>query len=156
MASYQTVGADVIPSFLVTTPWQVKLAKVMFDETGDTALKSFFGAQGWNTGLINKLNKLMTAPILSGANRHLYMRANAGVSDAVVDSFLAHISEYEGRDVDEGPFAALDRLLESITKGSEGIGGTAKAFPVVLLILAAGTAGYLILAGKKGTKLTPF
>ncbi len=78
---------------LFETPWEVPLAKLIFQDTGDPALKSFFGAQGWNTGLIDTLNKLYNATqtqgvLLPGADPVLYMSANAGVSEAVVSSFL--------------------------------------------------------------------
>jgi hypothetical protein len=77
---------------LFETPWEVPLAKLVFQDTGDPALKSFFGAQGWNTSLIDNLNKFyndtQTGVLLPGADPVLYMSANAGVSEAVVNSFL--------------------------------------------------------------------
>jgi len=77
--------------FLTETPWQVKAAKTIFDKTGDSSLKSFFGAQGWNTGLVDKLNKLSSDILTTGADRALYMRANANTTDAIVSAFIDYM-----------------------------------------------------------------
>ena len=150
------MSGDVLPSSFTTTPWQCRLAEEMFTETGDKALKSFFGAQGWNTSLIDDLNKFSKAELLPGADRITYMKANAKVSEEVVRSFLDNISDYAGKDVKEGIGNFLNNLLNAAENAGNGIGDSAKILPVILGILAVGVAGYLIYAGKKGTKLTPF
>lgn len=146
---------DVLPAFLTTTPWQVNLAKKMFDETGDSSLKSFFGAQGWNTGLIDNLNKLSKDTLLPGADLVTYMTANSNVSSSIVNSFLSNIATYEGQDVKEGPGEAVEKVLEAGESAASGIGETAKFLPVIIGLLAVGVTGYLIYAGRKGVKLTP-
>jgi len=54
---------------------------------------------------------------------------------------------------------APGELVETATKiakgAGEGVEKTTKTIPVVLFVLAAGVAGYLIFAGRKGTKLIP-
>jgi hypothetical protein len=147
---------DALPGFLTTTPWQCKLAEAMFNDTGDTTLKSFFGAQGWNVSLIDDLHKFSKADLLPGADRVTYMKANVNVSEEVVNSFLNHIAEYEGSNVKEGIGNFVNNILNAAENAGKGIGDTAKSLPVIVGILAIGVAGYLIFAGKKGTKLTPF
>ena len=154
---------DLLPSFLTTTPWQVKLAQAIFNDTGDKKLKSFFGAQGWNTGLIDKMYTLSKKSLLSGASMDIYIKGNANVELPTAQSFMKHLSEFLGKDVKEGIAADLDTLLSKAVKATgnvlEGAGDTAKTasytVPLVLLVLAGGVAGYLIFAGKKGVKLTP-
>jgi hypothetical protein len=48
------------------------------------------------------------------------------------------------------------KALEATGKTVETVPGAAKTLPVVFIILAGGVAAYLVFAGKKGTKLTPF
>jgi len=48
---------------------------------------------------------------------------------------------------------------KAVTGAGEAVGaapGIIKALPVILIILAGGVAAYLLFAGRKGTKLTPF
>ena len=78
MASYTAFGD--LPTSLTTTPWQCLLAEKIYNDTGDGALKSFFGAQGWNTSLIDKMTGLSKVSLLPGADPVLYISANAGVS----------------------------------------------------------------------------
>lgn len=63
-------------------------------------------------------------------------------------------------------FNYVKRLLNDFEQGVRGvtslpgqvsttIGKTGSAIPIVLGVLAVGVAGYFLLAGKKGTKLTP-
>jgi hypothetical protein len=95
MPSYH-LGADAsltLARLLTGNPWQVQIAKKIFAETGDPALKSFWGTQGWNTGLMNKLRKLSADTLLPGADRVLYMSANSGASENVVVSFLSYEGE---------------------------------------------------------------
>ena len=146
MSSYEIMGD--LPAILTTTPWQSRLAEKIYADTGDSAVKSFFGPQGWNASLIDKMNTLYKADILPGADRELYIKSNAGVSDAVAESFMKNISLFEGQSVKEGPAATVENVLE-------GIGSTAKTLPAILWLLAAGIAGYFLLAGKHGVKLTP-
>jgi len=49
----------------------------------------------------------------------------------------------------------VEKIVTAVEKTAEGVGSSASALPVILLILAAGVAGYLVLAGKHGVKLTP-
>lgn len=48
---------------------------------------------------------------------------------------------------------AAGNIIEDAPGTVKGIGGV---LPVVLIVLAGGVAAYLVFAGKKGTKLTPF
>jgi hypothetical protein len=113
MASY---GADdlknfwnnIIPTSLTVTPWEVKLAKKIFADTGDTKLKSIAGAQGWNTVYIDRLNKLSKDKLLPGANRWIYMNSNGPATDEICQSFFNHIND---PDIKEKPFSITGILV---------------------------------------------
>jgi hypothetical protein len=89
-----------------------------------------------------------------------YVADNAEVSQSVVNSFIKNLPKYQGRDVKEGLAAGIDTALQKIASLIGGAGravlNTANTIPIVLGILAIGIAAYLIFAGRKGTKLTPF
>jgi hypothetical protein len=129
MSSYDTLFGFS----LTDTPWQCKIAKVLFDETGDESLKSLFGAQGWNTGLIDKLNRYSKNDLLPGADRTLYMTSNTGASEKVVASFLDHIEEYQGQDVREGIGATIDDLITGAKKSLDQLPGILKYLPVIVI-----------------------
>jgi len=155
MASYTQYMGVEFPAVFTTTPWQAHLAEKIFSETGDSAVKSFFGPQGWNASLIDKMYKLSKDDLLPGADPVLYISTNAGVTLRVAKSFLNNLPEYEGKSVKEGAGAMVEKIVTAVEKTVEGVGSSASALPVILLILAAGVAGYLVLAGKHGVKLTP-
>lgn len=46
------------------------------------------------------------------------------------------------------------KVFGSASDALEAVGKTAKTIPVVIFLLAAGVAGYLVLAGRKGVDLT--
>lgn len=70
--------------------WQEKLAAKMYADTGEKALKSFFGPGGWNTGLVNKINGAYSDAVskgFTGAMLDIYVSGKTGVSTALVQSF---------------------------------------------------------------------
>ena len=146
-----------------TKVWQERLAEAIFAETGDPKMKSVWSMRSlvWNTGLIDKMyNLLKTKQWLPGADRALAISANCGVSVETATSFLDNLSEYVGKDVKSGPVYELEKLLKAAADAAgdlfKGAGGTAKAAPTILIILALGVGAYLVFAGRKGVKLTPF
>lgn len=145
---------------LTTTPWQVKLAQKIFEETGEPKMKNWWGwnsAQGWNVSLINRMVKHSKASLLSGAKMDIYLKANAGVSLEAAQSFIRNLSAFVGKDVREGIGAAVATALEKTIQGAgETAEAVPKVVPLVLVVLAGGIAAYLTFAGKKGTKLTPW
>jgi hypothetical protein len=148
-----TYGADdfknfwnnILPSSLTVTPWQCKIAKAIFDKTGDRKLKSWGGAQGWNVWIINKMLQAYAS------NKNI--AKEAGVSNAVAEAFIQKLPDYQGIDVPEGP---ADMTADAIRRFLNSANATTEAVPVVLVVLAVGVAAYLLYAGKAGTKLTPF
>lgn len=50
----------------------------------------------------------------------------------------------------------VEKTIGAVGTAVTGVAETAKALPIVLVILGLGVGGYLIFAGRKGTKLTPF
>jgi len=146
-----------------TKVWQESIAEKMFSETGDPKLKSIWSMKSlvWNTGLIDKMYHLLkTKEWLPGADRVLAIAASCNISKETAASFLDNLSEYVGRDVKSGPVYELEKILKAAADATgdlfEGAGATAKNLPLIVTILAAGVAAYLIFAGKKGVKLTPF
>lgn len=162
MATYgtETLGIDLIPKAITGLTWQAQLASRIFDETGDKTVKSMWGEHNWNVSLINKLNKLYAKVLLPGADRVLSMTSSSGVNKEVVISFVKNIEDFRSKESTPSLLSLTGKLAENVTTGigdiAAGAGGTAKKFPSVLVILSLGVAGYLIFAGRKGTKLTPF
>jgi len=150
MSSY--LGDQGPVPILDTTPWQVHLAEKMYSETGDPKLKSFFGSQGWNTGIIDKLFALTKKEWLPGADIVLGMSANTGLTQETAKSFLKNYPDYVGKDVIEGPFAEIEKMF---TKTVQSTGAVAEKLPLILMLLAVGVTGYLIFAGKAGVGLIP-
>jgi len=147
----QSYGVELIPSSLTTTPWQVRVAKFVFDQTGDKKFKSVLGPQGWNKDLVDKLNNLFIADIARGADRVLYMSANSGVSQASVNAFIRAKNDPQiNKDVREGPAADLLDFIRGVYKIPIQ---TTKAIPWMLIILAGGVAAYFVFMGKQGAKL---
>jgi len=150
MSSY--MGFDIVPD-IFTNPWQVVLARKIFKDTGDNRLKSFFGAQGWNTDLMDKLVKLSSDPLMHGANRWTYMNANAKVTDSICKSFFNHIKD---PDVIDSPsfIGEISGSIIEFLKGTARLPGKAgEALPLILVILAGGVAAYFVFMGKSGKKV---
>jgi hypothetical protein len=162
MATYgnDSLGFDPIPVAITGLTWQAQLASKIFDETGDKAVKSFWGEHYWNVNLINKLNELYVKPLLPGADKVLSMSASASVSKEIVQAFIKNIEQFRGIEKTPSLIKTVGDVTQKIAEGigntAEGAGEGAKKIPTVLIILSLGIAGYLIYAGKKGTKLTPF
>jgi len=162
MASYgnESLGLDIIPSSITGMSWRAQLAAKIYEETADGKMKAFFGEHGWNTGIINKMIYQAAKTLVSGADKILAMSASVGVSEPVANSFYKNIAEFAGKDPTASLFTTTGELLKKLASGvgdlGEGAGKTALTLPLVLVILAAGVSGYLVFAGKKGTKLTPF
>lgn len=107
MATYreQPLGFEWIPTSLTTTPWQVMLAKRMFAETADGKLKSFFGAQGWNVDLIDRLNAVYLSPkykTLSEYDKMGYLVKEGKITNEIAYSFLNHINDPDLKDKKSG------------------------------------------------------
>ncbi|CAK0779567.1 hypothetical protein CCP2SC5_920004 [Azospirillaceae bacterium] len=146
------MGFDIIPD-LFTNPWQVVLAKKIFRDTGDNRLKSISGAQGWDTDLIDKLVRLASDPLLPGANRWVYMNANANVTDTICRSFFNHVKD---PDVIDSPSFIGDvaASIRDFLKGTSKLPGkAAEALPLILVILAGGIAAYFVFMGRGGKKV---
>lgn len=161
MSTYDMLGIGVLNPD--TKVWQESIAEKMFSETGDPKLKSIWSMKSlvWNIGLIDKMyNLLKTKQWLPGADRALAISANCGVSVETAESFLDNLSEYVGKDIKSGPVYELEKILKAAAEAVgdlfKGAGSTAKAAPTILMILALGVGAYLIFAGRKGVKLTPF
>jgi hypothetical protein len=153
MASYgaddiQNVWNNLIPSSLTVTPWQCKLAEAIYIKTVDPKLKSWGGAQGWNTWIIDQMNKayLVMPTVDNIVNK-------TKVSPAIAQAFIEYYPSYAGSDVREGIVAAG---IDAVTGGFKAAPKLANSLPLIVGILAVGIAGYFIFAGKAGTKLTPF
>jgi hypothetical protein len=161
MASFQPLGFSI---GLQDVKWEELLAMKIFDETGDSVVKNSIltswipGWGTWDVQLIDSLNKLSTDSLLPGADQALYLSANGGVSLAVAQSFLKNVDMFRGT-MTPGAISVAKTLVSKFSQGAGnivgGAGDTAKSLPIVLIVLAAGVAGYLIFAGKKGVKLTP-
>lgn len=167
MASFETLGIDILPAVLTGTSWRAQLAAKIYEETGDKKMKAFsigfitpIGEHGWNTGIIDKMIYQAAKPLLPGADKITAMSANTGVSGAVASSFYKNIDYYAGKDPTASLYSTTGELLQKIAQGmgdlGAGVGKTAISLPTALTILAIGVGGYLIFAGKKGVKLTPF
>lgn len=161
MSTYTTFnGYDPTPTVLTGLSWQAQLAARIYDETGDKSVKAFFGEHGWDTALINNLNTWYSREILPGADRALMMATNANVKKEVAQSFIRNIDKYRSVERTPSIISVISDVATQAAKAvgnvTEGVGKGATAVPTVLLIIAAGVGGYLLLAGKKGTKLTPF
>jgi hypothetical protein len=154
MSSYTQFGVGLLePTKIV---WQERLAEKIFSETGDRKLKSSWDLKSmyWNTSLIDKMTDLLEhKQWLPGANRALAIAKTFDVSESTAESFIENLGEYVGKDLRGGPVAGLLDLIHKVIKGA---GETAEKLPWIMIILATGVMGYLIFAGRKGVKLTPF
>jgi len=161
MSSYMGFGIGVLNPD--TKVWQESIAEKIFSETGDPKMKSIWSLRSlvWNTSIIDKMyNLLKTKKWLPGADRALGISANAQVSVETASSFINNLSEYVGHDIKDGSIAGIEKLIEQAAAASgdafKGAGEAAKSLPTILLILSGGVVAYLIFAGRKGVKLTPF
>jgi len=160
MASYNGDSLNGPVQEVLGAKWQDILAEAIFNESGDMALKGWFFGAGWNDGLIDKMTKLShDDPNMSMEETAQYIAANAGVSQQTAMVFLQKVSSYVGHDIKPLISTVADsvkEVIDAIGKTAEGAPKLANSLPVVLIILAVGVGGYLVFAGRKGTKLTPF
>jgi hypothetical protein len=144
------LGFDIIPDPF-TNPWQVVLATKIFKDTGEKAVKSMWGAQGWNTDLMDRLVKLASDPIATGANRWTYMKANSGANEKIIQSFFNHIRD---SDVIDTP-SFLGEISQSIVDFLRGTsklpGKVADSFTLLLIVAGLAAAGYVLFNVKKFT-----
>jgi hypothetical protein len=110
----QKIGNILKDIFTISpiTPWEVRAAQFIYDKTGDGKLKSFWGAQGWNVSLIDKLFKLSNDSILPSADRKLYMKSNTGTTNAIVDAFLEYTKTPEA--TKDKPFSIFGMTPQTI------------------------------------------
>jgi hypothetical protein len=162
MSSYgkDMLGIDLVPKAVTGMTWQAQLAEKIFNETGDKKLKDMWGEHNWRVSLIDELNKFAAQELAPGSDKVLALSAKSKVSKPIAQSFLKNISAYQGKAKTGSAIQVAQDLATKITEAlgnvAKGAGDTANTLPVVIGILAVGVAGYLIFAGKKGTKLTPF
>jgi hypothetical protein len=110
MASFAQYGDGgfSFARLLTGNPWQVQVAEKVFKDTGDEAVKNFFGTQGWDTWLMEKLKRLSDDPLMRDASRLVYMKAHSGLKENVILSFLKHIDEPDNT---PDPGKKLDKFM---------------------------------------------
>jgi len=148
MSSY--MGFDLIPD-VTKDSWQMKLAAKMFKDTGEKVLKSFTGQGGWNSDLMEAMVKLASDPIARGANRWVYMIANAPskINEKICQSFFNHIKD---SDVIDTP-SFIGDISDSVRNFFKGAGNLPKGvldnLTLILIVAGLAAAGYLVFSAKK-------
>lgn len=105
--------------------WQEKLAKVIFDETGDNSLKGLAGI-GWNTGLIDKLNSAYnrgTGAKYTGNGLISFMVKEAKTNTLVSQSFIRNQTGAKTAEKESNPLKAASSTLNKILLVAGIIGG---------------------------------
>jgi len=143
----QNLWNNFIPTSVTVTPWQCKLAEAIFKDTGDAKMKSFTGAQGWNTWIVNEMQKAYKK-----TSTPAYIVSKTKVSQKIANSFVKNLPVYQGMDIREGLVSAT---VDALTGAAHGLEKAGEGLPFIFGILAVGIAGYLIFAGRKGVNLIP-
>lgn len=97
--------------------WQEKLAKAIFDETGDKSLKSVLGSGGWNTGLIDKLNSAYSRGIgagYSGNGLLSFLISEAKTNSLIAQSFIRNQTGAKVAEKKSNPITEIPKTLNKV------------------------------------------
>ena len=109
------------PKNLMLISWQEILAEKIFADTGNNAIKSVLGVNGWNIGLIEKMKDAYSYDMLPGGDRVLLIKSMTGAPENVIRSFINHVNDPDVKDTPRiDPLSTLERFLKDV-------------FPIILI-----------------------